>query len=207
MRRGKQGGIHSLVMGAGSMGTMLGACLSRARFWVDLIDVNRQHVDALNSRGAYDLVFLLTKQTHNEAAFAQLKPHLHEGSIVCTFQNGIPEPAVAAAFGADQTLGCAITWAATYLGPGRVQSTSAPEKWHTALGTFDGTISSGAKGVRAILSTMCQTELTTNLAGIRWSKLLVNASFSGMSTVLRLPNSRRAWTSVYRWISNPKRSD
>ena len=41
-----------LVMGAGSMGTMLGARLTAAGFSVELADVNREHVEALNARGA-----------------------------------------------------------------------------------------------------------------------------------------------------------
>lgn len=196
-----------LVMGAGSMGTMLGACLTAAGYRVELADVNHERVMALNARGAsvvgtvnwevpvraitpeqmdgaYDLVFLLVKQTHNTAAFAQLGSHLRQTGTICTLQNGMPESAVAAAFGASRTLGCAVTWAATYLAPGRVEATSAPEKWHAALGTLDGKITEAATRVQAILSTMCRTELTQNLTGIRWSKLLVNASFSGMSTVL-----------------------
>jgi 2-dehydropantoate 2-reductase len=195
------------VMGAGAMGTMLGACLTRAALPVDLIDANRKHVEALNAggatvvgtvswhvpvralapdamRGYYDLVFLLVKQTHNESAFAQLGPHLHARSIVCTLQNGVPEPAVAAAFGAERTLGCAATWAGTFLSPGRVESTAAPEKWRALVGTVDGRVTDAARDVQKILSVMCPTELVGDLTGIRWSKLLVNASFSGMSAAL-----------------------
>jgi 2-dehydropantoate 2-reductase len=195
------------IMGAGSMGTLLGACLSRAGVSVDLIDVDRAHVEALNENGAtvvgtvelhvpvraltpgmltarYDLVFLLVKQTHNQTAFTQLKPHLHEEGAVCTLQNGIPELAVAAAFGSERTLGCAVTWGATFLGPGKVQSTTAPEKWHSALGTLDGSATRQAECTQNILSLMGPTTLVSDLLGIRWSKLLVNSCFSGMSAVL-----------------------
>jgi len=195
------------VMGVGAMGTMLGACLTRAGLAVDLVDTNREHVDALNAggatvvgtvswnvpvraltpdemHGAYDLVFLLVKQTHNETAFAQLEPHLHARSIVCTLQNGVPEPAVAAAFGAERTMGCAVTWAGTFLSPGLVKSTAATEKWRALLGTLDGGITAATRNVQETLSVMCATELVRDLTGIRWSKLLVNASFSGMSAAL-----------------------
>ena len=195
------------VMGAGSMGTLLGACLTRAGLPVDLIDVNREHVNALNADGAtitgtvafnvpvaaltpdamkgrYDLVFLLVKQTHNETAFAQLGPHLHDKSVVCTLQNGVPEPAVAAALGEKRTLGCAVTWGATFSAPGVAESTTAREKWHSALGTMDGTITERAAEVQNILSLMCATALVDDLMGIRWSKLLVNCAFSGMSAAL-----------------------
>lgn len=189
------------------MGTMLGAGLTQAGLPSDLIDVNRGHVDALNAagasvvgtvswkvpvraytpdemRGEYDLVFLLVKQTHNQTAFAEVKPHLHERSVVCTLQNGVPEPAVAEAFGADRTVGGAVTWAATFLAPGVVESTAAPEKWRAVIGTLDGRIADAARSVREVLSAMCPAELVGNFIGVRWSKLLVNASFSGMSAAL-----------------------
>jgi 2-dehydropantoate 2-reductase len=195
------------VMGAGAMGTMLGACLTQAGLSVELVDANQEHVDALKAggatvvgtvswkvpvralipaamRGCYDVIFLLVKQTQNETVFAQLGPHLHPRSVVCTLQNGVPEPAVAAAFGAARTLGCAVTWAGTYLSPGRVESTAAPEKWRALLGTVDGPVTDAAGDVQKILSAMCPTELVSDLAGVRWSKLLVNASFSGMSAAL-----------------------
>jgi len=194
-------------MGAGSMGTLLGACLAQAGMPIDLIDINREHVDALNARGAtvkgtvsfnvpvhaltpremegkYDLVFLLVKQTQNKTAFEQLRPHLHKESIVCTLQNGIPEPDVAAAFGKKRTLGCAVTWAATFLGPGTVECTASREKWSSKTGSLNGRITEEVKDVMKILSIMCPTEFIDNLMGIRWSKLLINCSFSGMSAAL-----------------------
>lgn len=195
------------VMGAGSMGTLLGACLTRAGRPVDLIDVDRLHVDALNAGGAtvqgtmnfnvpvhaltpqemegvYDLVFLLVKQTQNKLAFEQLKHHLHKNGIVCTLQNGIPEPAVAAAFGKRRTLGCAVTWAATLVGPGVVESTAEREKWSSLIGSLNNRITEQIKDVQEILSLMCPINFKEDLMGIRWSKLLINCSFSGISAAL-----------------------
>jgi 2-dehydropantoate 2-reductase len=52
------------------------------------------------------------------------------------------------------------------------------------MGTLSGKITEEAREVRKILSLMCPTEFIDNLMGIRWSKLLVNCSFSGMSAAL-----------------------
>jgi 2-dehydropantoate 2-reductase len=49
---------------------------------------------------------------------------------------------------------------------------------------MDGRSSEVATEVHEILAAMCPTDLVEDLAGVRWSKLLVNASFSGMSAVL-----------------------
>ena len=189
------------------MGTLFCACLAKAGQPIDAIDVNREHVDALNRRGAmvtgtvtlnvpvhaltpeemegeYDLIFLLIKQTYNTSAFAHLRPHLHNKSVLCTLQNGIPEPVVAEAFGEERTLGCAVTWAATFLGPGKTRATAEKEQWSSTMGTLSGKLTEEAEEVRKILSLMCPTEFIDNLMGIRWSKLLINCSFSGMSAAL-----------------------
>lgn len=203
-------GGRMAVVGVGAMGTILGARLAQAGLNVDLIDIDRAHIAALNAKGAtvggtvswrvpvraltpdaaqgqYDLVFLLTKQTHNPVVFRQLEPHLHRRSLVCTLQNGVPEPSVVAALGLERTLGGAVTWASTYLGPGEVEATSDPGDWRTLLGVADGsdTLARAAlPEVRDVLSVLAACEVVPDLAGVRWSKLLMNASYSGMSAVL-----------------------
>lgn len=41
------------IMGAGSLGTILGAYITKAGYQVDLIDAYKEHVDALNEKGAH----------------------------------------------------------------------------------------------------------------------------------------------------------
>lgn len=52
---GFQGGIFmkTAIYGAGSLGTVLGAYLSKAGYPVDLITRNREHVEAMNKNGAH----------------------------------------------------------------------------------------------------------------------------------------------------------
>jgi 2-dehydropantoate 2-reductase len=38
--------------------------------------------------------------------------------------------------------------------------------------------------VKALLEKMCPVEVEDNFMGVRWSKLLINAAFSGMSAVI-----------------------
>ena len=195
------------IVGAGAMGTLLGACLNRAGVPAVLVDVDRPHIEALNRNGAavtgtveftvpvtaltpaelegeYDLVFLLIKQTFNDASFPQLRPHLAPDGVVVTLQNGMPELAVAAAFGEERTMGCAVTWAATMAGPGVTRATAAPAAWHSSLGRLDGAITPRGREIRDILSLMCPTVLSENLAGIRWAKMVINCAFSGLAAAL-----------------------
>ena len=195
------------IWGAGAMGTLLGASLEAAGCPVDLVDADPKRVALLRKQGLavsgtvqlhtparaftpdqlqerYDLVLLLTKQVSNTEAFPQIKAYIHENSVVCTLQNGVPEPSVARYFGVERTLGCAVTWAATTMPDGTTRSTARQEMWHSALGRPDGRLTSRTRQTAEILELMCPVQVSQNLTGIRWSKLLVNSSFSGMSAAL-----------------------
>jgi 2-dehydropantoate 2-reductase len=195
------------ILGVGSLGTILGAFIQKGGTDIDLIDVNKEHVDALNKNGAtvvgttnfnvpvkaltpdemegiYDLVFLMVKQTYNKTALTQLLPHLGPDSVVCTLQNGVPEPAVAEIVGEERTIGGTVSWGATWIKPGVSELTSAPDKLSFEIGEIDGRITDRLYKVKEVLGLMCETHIMNNLMGVRWTKLLINATFSGMSTVL-----------------------
>lgn len=195
------------IMGVGSLGTILGAYIAKAGHKIDFIDADKEHVAALNKNGArvvgkadfcvpvtaitpeqmdgvYDLVFFLTKQTHNQAAFRQLKPHVGPNSIIVTMQNGLPEPALVKEFGKERVMGSPVGWGATFKEPGVSELTSDPASMTFGLGWTDGAITPRLDEVKTILEAMCPTAVETNLMGFRWNKVMINATFSGMSTVI-----------------------
>lgn len=198
------------IIGAGSLGTIIGAKMASGERPVELVDTNRAHVKALNRDGAriigemdllvpvraktpeemsgqYDLVFLLNKQTSNNVVLTHLLPFLHNDSTVCTLQNGIPEPSVANVIGKERTIGGAVGFGATWIGPGvsRLTTTAeAVQKFAFEIGEMDGQFRPRLHSVQEYLSCVGQTELLDDLMGIRWSKVLMNATFSGMSAAL-----------------------
>ena len=202
--------MRTAILGAGALGIIIGALMTKNGKQVDLIDSYQENVDALNAdgarvtgnlelhwpvtaltpqemRGAYDLILLLTKQTANETALPRLLPHLHPDSIVCTLQNGIPEDGVAAIIGRERTIGGAVGFGATWLRPGVSELTStleAVEKFAFEIGELDGVVRPRLETVKEILSAAGGTTILTNLMGIRYTKLLMNATFSGMSAAL-----------------------
>lgn len=194
------------IVGVGSLGTILGAFLSRAGYHCDLIDTNKAHVDALNKNGAkiigtvdfttpvkallpvdmegeYDIIFYMTKQTANPFALPQIKQHLAKDGVVVVMQNGIPEEKVAAVVGKERVLGAPIGWAATWIGPGVSSLNSTKAGLSIDLGAFEGPVTPKALEVKKILECMCVVHLTDNLKGNRWTKLLANACVSGLSAV------------------------
>lgn len=202
--------MRTAIVGAGALGIIMGALITKGGYPIDLIDSYKENVDALNANGAtvvgflelnvpvraltpdqlkgtYDLVFLLTKQTNNEIALKQILPHLHKDSIVCTLQNGIPEESVATYVGKERTIGGAVMWGATWEKPGVSRLASPYEntrKYAFTIGEMDGVLRPRMQQVKEILETIGKTEILTNLIDVRWTKLIMNATFSGMSAAL-----------------------
>ena len=105
------------VYGAGAMGTVLGAFLSKAGLDVELVTRNKAHVLALQEKGAivecqadgtrlqipvraslptemgesYDVIFLMTKQRHNAETLPFLAEKLSADGVIVTTQNGLPQ--------------------------------------------------------------------------------------------------------------------
>ncbi|SMC82653.1 ketopantoate reductase family protein [Papillibacter cinnamivorans] len=195
------------IMGVGSLGTIMGAYISKAGRQVDLVDANREHVAALNQNGAtivgnvqmnvpvkaltpdqmegtYDIVIYMVKQTYNDSAFPQLLPHVGKDTIIVACPNGLPEEIMADYFGREKILGAPVGYGAEYIAPGISKSTTVYSKMFMELGSLTGEVTPAVTEVREIIELMCPVHITTNLLGGRWSKLYLNAAGSGMSTVL-----------------------
>lgn len=199
--------MNIAIYGAGSLGVILGAYIARAGLPVDLVHHSKEHVEALRAQGArvtgtvslrqpvnallpsemegpYDIIFLTTKQLSNAEVVPTLKDKLSPRGVVCTLQNGLPEPAIAAVLGEAHVLGCVVEWGATLEAPGVSALTSAPDSLSFQLGGMAGKNEEMLRETRRALETMCPVEVEENFMGVRWSKLLINAAFSGMSAVL-----------------------
>ena len=196
------------IYGAGSLGTVLGAYMTKNGQSVDLVTRNAAHVAALKEKGAhvtgtvdfvqpvsaltpeemtglYDIIILLTKTRENAAVAAFLKDRLAADGVIVTLQNGLPEQSVAEVVGRDKVLGCTVAWGATLLGPGVSQLTSTPDSLTFSLGyPFPEARNPRLAEVKAALEKMGPVTVEENFIGARWSKLLINSAFSGMSTVL-----------------------
>lgn len=113
-----------------------------------------------------------------------MKPMLAEKGVIVTLQNGIPEPEIAEIVGAEHTMGCVVEWGATLSAPGESTLTSSPDSLSFHMGGMEGITQEQMETVRRLLETMCPVYYETNLLGARWSKLLINATFSGLGTVV-----------------------
>ena len=69
-------------------------------------------------------------------------------------------------------------------GPGLCELTSEPDALSFSLGSISAKRSRHFDKVKELLEMMGTVDVEENFIGTRWSKLLINAAFSGMSTVL-----------------------
>ena len=204
------------IYGAGAMGTILGALLTKGGLKnVDLITRNQAHVEGMRKNGAtivcqadnteinvkvnalypsdmteqYDVIFLMTKQRYNTEILENLLPYLKEDGVVCTTQNGLPELSVAEVIGKERTYGAATSYGATFIGEGKMALTSKIEAMSMEVGGYQNDNSKNEL-LADILSYVGKAtgkaefvKMTDNLIGARWSKLSINAAFSGLSVV------------------------
>ena len=195
------------IYGAGSLGTVLGAYMTKNGAPVELVNRNKAHTEALRKNGAhiigtvdfttpvnaiypdemvgpYDVIFLMTKQLQNVEVVNTLKPLLAEDGVIVTLQNGIPEPGIAEIVGSERTIGCVVEWGATLSAPGECTLTSDPDSLSFHMGKMPGITDKKFAEVKELLEKMCPVHFEENLIGARWSKLLINATFSGLGTVM-----------------------
>lgn len=199
--------VRSAIYGAGSLGTVLGAYMTKNGVDVELINRNKAHTTALKEKGAkikgtvdftvpvnakfpdemqgeYDVIFLMTKQLFNTEVVTFLKPYLSADGVIVTLQNGIPEPGIAEIVGENHTIGCTVEWGAALDAPGECTLTSEAEALSFHMGKMPGITDEQFDVVKTLLEKMCPVHTEDNLMGARWSKLLINATYSGLGTVV-----------------------
>ena len=195
------------IYGAGSLGTVMGAYLTKNGVDIELVNRNRAHVAEMRKNGArvcgavsmtvpvkailpeemegeYSVIFLMTKQLQNDQVVSFLKPFLSEDGVIVTLQNGLPENGIAKIVGKNRVMGCTVEWGATFMEPGVAKLTSDESSLSFHMGKMDGITDEQFNRVKTLLEKMCPVHTEENLMGARWSKLLINATFSGLATVM-----------------------
>jgi len=194
------------VLGAGSVGCYFGGMLARAGHPVVLIG-RPQHVDAVNRdgllmdttsfrehvplqartdaaglRGA-QLVLCCVKSPDTERAAADMAPHLDPGAIVLSLQNGVDNAERLQAL-LGREVGPAVVYVATEMaGPGHL-------KHHGRGELVIGPSAASADLVRMFAAAGVPVQISDNVVGELWGKLILNCAFNAMSAITQLPYGR-----------------
>jgi 2-dehydropantoate 2-reductase len=191
-------------MGAGAVGCYYGAMLARAGHEVVLIG-RRSHVEAVNAKGlrletktfdehvplaastepgavrGADLVLFCVKSTDTEAAAAQIAPHLAPGALVLTLQNGVDNDARVRSVLPSHDVAAAVVYVATEMaGPGHVR--------HNGRGELViGSSRRGEEVARHLEAAGVPTQISGNVRGALWAKLILNCAYNALSAITQLP--------------------
>ena len=191
------------VMGAGAVGCYYGGMLARAGHEVVLIG-RAQHVEAVQRdgllldtqsfrehvplqantdasavRGA-KLVLCCVKSTDTATAAAEMAPHLEPDALVLSLQNGVDNAERLQAL-LGREVGPAVVYVATEMaGPGHV-------KHHGRGELVIGPSTASDTLVALFAAAAVPVQVSDNVAGALWAKLILNCAYNALSAITQLP--------------------
>ncbi len=221
--------MRFLVWGAGAIGGTLGACLARAGHDVTLVDMVREHVDAIDAEGLsitgplvtftqrapaftpdgvsgeWDTIILATKAHHTDAATRALLPRLSATGCVVSAQNGLNEIAIAQIVGDGRTVGAFVNFGADYIEPGVVHYGG---RGAVVVGEIDGRVTARVAAIRdAWLAFDDRAIVTPNVWGYLWAKEAYGAMLfataltnESIADALAMPAYRDLYVSLAREV-------
>ncbi|MBI5094057.1 MAG: ketopantoate reductase family protein [Candidatus Hydrogenedentes bacterium] len=206
--------MRILIMGAGSIGTVVGGFMAQAGHRVTLIGRashmtairesglrisgiwGGHHVNTLDTRtdlaglqrGDYDLVLITVKSYDTRQAVESIAPLVDSHTLVCSYQNGLGNAEVIAEFvGWERTVGARAIYGVWLPEPGHAEVTVIANP--TALGVYRPT--APAERVREIAAAMDEAGLPTiyteSIATVLWNKVAYNCALNPLSALLDVP--------------------
>ncbi|MCV2868827.1 2-dehydropantoate 2-reductase [Defluviimonas sp. WL0002] len=198
------------VLGAGSLGSVIGGRLAKSGHAVTLINHNAAYVEAVNREGLVlneaghrgvvqitarktseglapvDLVIVLVKSFHTEEAICAASGLIGPGTTVMSLQNGLgQEEILARVVGAERVIAAKTYVGGVMTAPGVVSAGTVGKE--TIIGELSGEVTFR---VQAIATAFEEADLrciaSHNIRGAMWDKLLVNVATGALAGITRL---------------------
>ena len=201
------------VLGAGALGSAIGGTLAMHGVDVCLINRNQAHIDAIRKNGLTlypgsalnkpftirvqaqtdclgigeaDLILVLVKSSATASAIEHALPLIGKNTAILSLQNGL---------GNEETILTKVTphhllGGRTYIGgmllkPGHVVATTLHKL--TRIGELNGSHSPRLETIKQLFENAgMPTEISDNIVGEMWDKLLVNVATGAISGLTRL---------------------
>ena len=198
--------LNVAVLGAGAMGCLFGGLLAEKGLKVTLIDVWKEHIDAINKNGLkmdgfggdrfikinatndpksispVDVVIVMCKATALEQALTNAKSIVGDKTVLMSFQNGIGHEAIMQNIvGIDKVLGGTTTQASNILGPGHIKNHASLPSW---IGEYEGGLSDRVKDIAETFTAHgLETIASDNVKKRKWMKLFALTAVGPLSAI------------------------
>ncbi|MFF7710265.1 2-dehydropantoate 2-reductase [Pseudomonas sp. NPDC007930] len=198
------------ILGAGALGSTFGAWLSEAGHDTWLLNRRNAHIQAVRRHGlsveeagqrrlvkvqastdadevgVVDLVVVLVKSFATTEAMHSAAALIGPATVVLSLQNGLGhEELLAEVVGRDKVIAGKTYVGGVQLSAGAVRSGVAGK--HTLIGELDGSLSPRVQAIAEAFSAAgLATEVSANIVGTMWDKLLVNVSTGALSGITML---------------------
>jgi 2-dehydropantoate 2-reductase len=152
-------------------------------------------VQRLAKERPVDIAIVASKSYDTEWCTVLVRPYLSAGGYVVSAQNSINEETIAAVVGWDRTVGCILgnNFAVDLYEPGRVRRTMPCDFNTTSIfvGEVHGRVTPRIQELQSLFAPVDGAAVTSNLWGVRWSKLCVNGMRNGVSAVTGMSGNER----------------
>ena len=207
------------MLGAGAIGSSIAADLTQAGLDVTVIDQWPAHVEAMQAAGLrvtmtdndvqtavralhlcdlastaleFDIVFLAVKSNDHRWMAEYIKPRLKPDGIVVGTQNGMNDDSIAEIIGRGRTLGCVVELQAELFTPGLIKRNTTRQGTWFSVGELDGAYTPRVREIETIMRNVGKVEVTNNIYGAKWTKLIANTMTMGPFGLLGLRNFEAA---------------
>lgn len=197
-----------LILGAGAMGCLYGAAFHRAGCEVTLVDVNREHIDAVNASGleldtragierlpiparlpeevdeAVDLVVVFTKTFQTDKALAGIAAAIGPETRLLSLQNGLgSDRRLASHVAREHVMIGASTLPSDLVGPGKVRSHG--EGGSKLYPAFGGEADFAQEVADRLSRGGLPAALDPDIHAAIWSKAIFNAAMNPLCALTR----------------------
>ncbi len=203
--------MKTVIMGAGAMGSLFGGLLTLSGEDVWLVDIQKDHIQALIERGLAmeeggktetipvhatkeaasigraDLILFFVKAYHTESAVSDALVLEKEDTVFLTLQNGLGnEEAVCRRVDPSKVIVGVTNHGATFLGPGHIRHAG----WgKTYIGELDGKVTPRVTQIAQLFTKAgIETEVSSNIEALVWNKLFINVGINAVAALTGLKN-------------------
>ena len=207
------------VLGAGAIGSSVSADLTKAGYDITVIDQWPAQVEALRTTGLhiqmadedikvpirahylcdlasanleFDIVLLAVKSYDHRWMAEFIKPYLKSDGVLVGVMNGMNDDSLVSIVGRNRTVGCALELSAEIFTPGLVQRNTTHQGTWFGVGELDGYYTPRVKEIQSIMSHVGRCDVTNNIYGAKWTKLIANSMTMGPHGLLGLRNGEAA---------------